>query len=558
MNFTIRFRYFTILGLVYSILMIHSCHEKMDIQNVDDTLKYEHGTVIMADEVWASDYTHIIYDNLYIEDAVVTIEPGTIIKLDQDASINIMSGGTLIADGSEKKKITFTRRDGKGNWKQLFFSSNSNSSDCFLDHCVFEYGGNDENYPAIIYCVNSTPTITNSIIRHSSSYGLYLEGDCNPMIFEGNEIVENDRAPIISSLNNLGSVTDGKFTDNNTNYIEVNDGDLNVDIELRDFGVSYMFSDDIVVRHSTLSISEGCTLAFSEEKGIHIQDSGSLIANGVEERIYFTALEDKAGFWQGININSGSQCILKNCVIEYGGSNDEYPGNLVISSGQHTITGCIIQHSINYGVYFDSNNIIVFSNNILDDNKIAPISMPVRNAFDLSGNEFKLSNRYIELRGGAQEGRIRSDTAIEDCNIPYFVTGDISIKNSSLSIASGVNLQMADGSGIEVLEGGGLMANGSAKIITITCQAPFPGAWDGIYFSPFIRQSECYINLCRILYGGGNDERPANIYCDNSSPSITNCIIEESLGYGIYITGSSAPILINNTYFNNLLGPVNN
>ncbi|MBN1155230.1 hypothetical protein JXB12_09965 [candidate division KSB1 bacterium] len=548
---------FVIFLVLIACSVIVSCEDDFSVRSIEDTFKYDHQLVITEDEVWLSDHPHRINDDIYIQDAIVTIEPGTVIQIDENASINIMSRGVLIADGDEKRKITFTRQPDAGNWECVFFSANSGSNECLLDYCVLEYGGSDPAYPAIIYCEEVGPTITNSEIRYSEAYGIYLEGACSPMIFERNVFSSNDKAPIITAITNAGIIGSGDFIDNGDDYIEINSGNLLTDVQMIDRGLPYLFTEDVVISGVKLTIAEGCSLLFLAGKGLSVVEHGSLSANSSNRDIWFTGYDNTNENWRGIYIDSGTPSVLNNCYIEYGGDWADHPANLTIAAGQHMVNNCVIRRSLRYGVHLGSDCLVTFSNNFLEENAIAPLSMPVNSMTRISDNEFSRSNRHIELRGGAREGLLTGDVMLYDCGIPYYVTDDIQIKNGTLQIGSGVNLSMANGTSIDVLEGGGLTANGSTHIITIDCQSPFSGSWHGIYFSPYIRQGECYLNLCRIMYGGGDDERPANIFCDTSSPHITNCIIEQSLGYGIYLAGDANPILINNTFFSNLLGPIN-
>lgn len=547
----------SMISLLVSCVMIITCDSDDVTSSLNDTFKYDHQAVITDDEVWMSDHTHVINHDIYIQDAAVTIEPGAIIRMAENASINVMSHGVLIADGAADSPILFTRQEDSDYWKQIYFSPNS-STGCLLNYCIFEYGGNDQAYPAIIYCDNADVAIMNSTISSSAAYGVYLAGTCSRMKFDNNTIKDNARAPLITAITNLGIIGRGDYLGNADDYIEVNSGALSSDVVLIEHVVPYYFTDNITIRSGRLSIAESCSLLFAEARGVQVVENGALSLNSSGRSIWITGYEKSNGYWQGINIDSKAPSILNNCVIEYGGQSTRHPANISVESGQNTITNCTIRRSMGYGIYVGSDCQMTFLNNIIEENTIAPLSMPVSSAVLISGNQFKLSSRYIELRGGDRDGLITGEVMLDYCEIPYFVTDDIIIKYGSLIVGSGVNLLMADNAMIEVLEGGGFVANGSTRMITITSQSKFSGAWKGIYFGPQIRQTHCSLNFCRIMYGGGDDEHPANIYCDNSSPCITNCVIEQSLGYGIYLAGNASPVLINNTFFSNLLGPTNN
>jgi len=63
------------------------------------------------------------------------------------------------------------------------------------------------------------------------------------------------------------------------------------------------------------------------------------------------------------------------------------------------------------------------------------------------------------------------------------------------------------------------------------------------------------MDYCTVEYGGF-DSYDSNINCNNASPTIQNCTIRYSDGYGIYCDNDSAPTLTNNTMSNNAIYPV--
>ena len=115
---------------------------------------------------------------------------------------------------------------------------------------------------------------------------------------------------------------------------------------------------------------------------------------------------------------------------------------------------------------------------------------------------------------------------------------------------------MDDGVHIDVMQGGGLIADGSTKMIIFTGKNKYPGYWNNIYFSEYSNDGSCVLKHCLIEYGGRDNNRPANIFCENASPIISYCYIENSLNYGIYLAGNSNPYLENNSYNHNIGGAI--
>lgn len=113
---------------------------------------------ISAVTTWLEGKVYYIDEPVSITNgATLTIQPGTIVKFDSEASLNIENGATVIANGSADKPIYFTSiRDTiggdsitndaaigptKGDWHQVWIQNGSNSNQ--LAYCHFRYGGKD-------------------------------------------------------------------------------------------------------------------------------------------------------------------------------------------------------------------------------------------------------------------------------------------------------------------------------------------------------------------------------------------------------------------------------
>ncbi len=111
----------------------------------------------------------------YIQ-ASVNIEAGTTLSFGASGGFRVDgAAGSLTAIGTPTSPITFTGRSQRpGYWKGLeFFNSFSNK----LDNTIVEYAGALGGYTQGLIGVffnDSTVNITNSILRHSATNGLWL------------------------------------------------------------------------------------------------------------------------------------------------------------------------------------------------------------------------------------------------------------------------------------------------------------------------------------------------------------------------------------------------
>ncbi len=156
--------------------------------------------VISIDVTWTENKIYIILGDVSII-SIITIESGTIIKFDTEASM-ILDGGEIIADGTGLKPIIYTsfkddnfggdtNNDGSdttpspGDWKNIDIISTNNSST--FNYCEFYYGGSDDE-ETINLDINTQVSITNCIIAHNKG----VEGALDASKAGSGTIIENN------------------------------------------------------------------------------------------------------------------------------------------------------------------------------------------------------------------------------------------------------------------------------------------------------------------------------------------------------------------------------
>jgi hypothetical protein len=130
---------------------------------------------LKSDETWSGDI-HVICTVVVTKGAVLTIEPGTIVKFKHDRDYKTFSsaglevdGGTIKAEGSAEKQIWFTSDADEsinGDWQGIAINNSDTSK---FDYAIVEFGEMG------IEQFDSAVPVTNSIIRWSNAEGLYAE-----------------------------------------------------------------------------------------------------------------------------------------------------------------------------------------------------------------------------------------------------------------------------------------------------------------------------------------------------------------------------------------------
>ena len=159
-------------------------------------------------------------------------------------------------------------------------------------------------------------------------------------------------------------------------------------------------------------------------------------------------------------------------------------------------------------------------------------------------------------------GSITSSETWAAADNPHIVTADVLVYGgATLTIPPGCLVKFNSGVGLAIgiyNSTATLIADGtSVNPITFTSNAstPAPGDWAGVHFYSATDDSATIMDYCTVEYGGDGGFN-TNIYCSYASPTIQNCTIQHSDGYGIYCDNYSAPTLTNNTISDNGLFPI--
>ena len=179
---------------------------------------------ITSDTIWTlANSPYVVTANVQVlEGAILTIDPGVMIKFNGGLGLNI--DGKLVAIGTETQKITFTSNSpspSKGNWGKINFSDNSidatiNATGDYLDgsvlkNCIIEYGDR------VIEWNNTSPYIGFNIIRYNRNGAIY--GTNTGSLIIGNQISYNGGnygGSIISIWNGTGAIIKNNVIKNNS------------------------------------------------------------------------------------------------------------------------------------------------------------------------------------------------------------------------------------------------------------------------------------------------------------------------------------------------------
>ncbi|MCB0035715.1 MAG: Ig-like domain-containing protein, partial [Anaerolineales bacterium] len=173
----------------------------------------------------------ILASDIISQPAEITIEPGLTFLMHPDATLSVGTSlsrpASLYANGTISEPITFTRlSDVSAPWDKLWLQLYDNT-EVKLNHVIMEFGGATLEAPPIdngIIYGDGPLSIRNSVIRNSSSNGIYLRGNVATI---NNSVIENNQAyGLQTSFNVNGTILRGNTIRNNIlGGIRVNNGD---------------------------------------------------------------------------------------------------------------------------------------------------------------------------------------------------------------------------------------------------------------------------------------------------------------------------------------------
>lgn len=297
------------------------------------------GPRITADTVWkASDSPHIVKNTLDLGEFTLTIEPCTVVLLEEDISLHARGKAKLVARGTADKPILFDTAEPGLKWGVLIADEDraGNVGTIDLAHVTLRNAG-DQSFLGAPNFYNGvlsvwgndiqndnkprTPAlrVQNVIIEDTPDWGVFLTRGAVFTPDSTNLTIRNAKRGIMRvGFRAADTIPTGSYTGNNGDGEIVLQRDMNFlkdDMTLRDRGVPYRLndaedSDDFIIgaptesgARTTLTLEPGVTLKMAGPKGLYIARNGALVARGTAAKpIVFTsaAASPAAGAWEGL------------------------------------------------------------------------------------------------------------------------------------------------------------------------------------------------------------------------------------------------------------------
>lgn len=291
---------------------------------------------VTAEQTWQAGIPFEIQGRVTVE-APLTLEPGARIAFGADASMEVVEGGSLNAEGTEDDPITLTGiEELPGHWKGLRVATAA--VDNVFDHVTFENGGSEvwtgaPDSTGMVYLEgNSKVVVTNSTFRGSGGYGMSVPVDGDIEGFDANTFTENARAMYVHPERAGQIAATNTFEDNDEDRVRVaasNTDFLRTAQTWQDIGVPFYVTTRVRVA-AVLTVAAGTVVEFAQDASLEVPatEGGALRSAGTAESpVTFRGGEDVEGYWKGISIGTASNDnLLEHTVLRNGGSDDWYGG----------------------------------------------------------------------------------------------------------------------------------------------------------------------------------------------------------------------------------------
>lgn len=477
--------------------------------------------------------------------AALTIDAGTRMEFDDSVRVEVEPEGSIVAIGTSEAPVRMLgAQDSSGHWYGLTIASTSAAN--HLRHVELRNAGASGGAGLLL---TGTAALDSSTISGSDGYGLRLIGAGRLSGFFDNRFEDHETAPVRLPVAGLHALDDATVYGG---AVQVEGGTI-ADAQTWPATDSALHFLGSPVIEAPVTVQPGAHVQLSQGGRIIVEDEGSLNAVGTEtDTIRFTGRQSNRGYWQGIEIRSGSDDNRLEYVLISGAGGGGAGANLYVT-GRVALENSLLRESAGYGLLLPTADarIASFANNEFALNAVAPVRIHAAHmgAVD-SASSYVGGNGhdFIEVSGGdivQAQTWPRTDGA-------FLLTSLVTI-SAEVSVDPGARIVAAQNQRLVVDTDGAFIAKGTAAdSIHIQGQQPVSGYWHGLEV-----RSQSALNLLdfvRIGHGGGGGY--ANVYLIGRL-TVSNSHIHDSFTYGIDEVGSAAVLDLDaeTTFAGNRLGP---
>ena len=516
----------------------------------------------------------------------LTLDPGVKIIFSAGTGISISADQVLDALGTAADPILLTGDvKVRGHWDGLHFDGTRDTGSR-LEHVTIEYAGSTESdadgagIKATADSRGVTLSISDTTVRESQGWGLFLTGSALLPVFSGNTLTGNTLGPAnvdseVAGLLDAAST----YTGNDVDEVWVRTYRVSKNGTWAALGVPYYLSGNLNVT-IPWTLQAGTTLILEEEAVVTVSgDEAALHAVGTEQApILFTGAQAVRGYWWSVNLDDSNHADnrLDHVVFEYGGGTAHDADSACLrviadSSGvTMNITNSTFRECQGYGLYLAASAVLPeFSGNTFTQNTLGPVMASSSAVHQLDTTSTYTGNDVDEIQVFAQY--VNSTVTWENLGVPYNLDGGLRVNGTEQNpvvwtLAPGVTLILPAEAVLSVSSDFcGLHAAGTAEApVTFTGAEKTAGFWKAIRFDGTLNAANS-LEHAIIEYGGSvggtGEEAMVHVVSDSHGVAVnlTGCTLSHSGQWAVYLglwAQVNGDLETANTFSDNALGAV--
>lgn len=451
----------------------------------------------------------------------LSVEPCSIIEMEDGASIVVAAGGSLQWSGTADAPITVTSAKSnpeRGDWDHIRFRSDAVGPDNVLQYVTIEYGGGSRYYGAVNLHDGGSAQLSNCTIRESDNFGLVLSGDSELPTFEDNTIIDNASGAVQTTADRVGDFGPGTYAPNDVDGIFIDSGAVAHDQTWLAHDAPYVAPGGFWIQTDTgsahLTVAAGAEIHMGDDTRILVQDLGGLTLDGTEQspvRVRSAKSSGSPGDWEEIRILDTSVDEFNRisyAIIEHGGGGN-YGAVRVQTDASLQMDHTTIRAAADFGMLVDNGGELRdFTDNTLTENGGAALTIGANEVDQLGPGTYD---------GNAIEGIVVDFDWVDhdadwlDHGVPYLASSGLYIGadagSAVLTLTAGTELLLGDSIEVLVQANGALAAEGTAEDhvrIGSDKAVPAPGDWDELRFRSGSIDARNVLRYTDIEFGGGN------------------------------------------------------
>lgn len=317
---------------------------------------------------WAAiDVPYHLSGNLTVDGPWTIAAPNTLI-MSEGGWISVDGDDSaLTAEGSAEAPIVFTGAEKvRGYWDALRFDGTNNAANK-LAFVTVEYGGStasDADNAGLKATADShgvTLAITDTTVRESEGFGLFLAGSATVTGFSANTFTANGLGPVsVSSRRAHVLDTASTYLGNDVDRVRVRDDRVTETVTWPFLGLPFELEGSIHV-DQVWTLAPGVTLMLPKDGWISVDGdtAGFHVVGTADAPITITGVEATSGYWHalafGNSLNAANA--IEHATVEYGGSTQGggEAGMINAASDSHgvvlSVKSSVVRGSAQWGIW---------------------------------------------------------------------------------------------------------------------------------------------------------------------------------------------------------------